>query len=179
MRFHQCHALDVILGQAFLFGESLEEVAPPEGLLCRLALGNVDGKVVRQRGWIDLIPDQRKVEQGSGDELVLDHSTLAEVQAARTHPGDGFRALHGNFLVALLVVVTEFVLVSGNGVLGSEQDVLPDVCGGVFQIDHDGRRSGIQQFHRQLSIVGRAGHLIALIGAPVGHLDAPVGGGRF
>ncbi len=134
---------------------------------------------MRQPCGIDLVPDQGQIEQGSGHDLVLDHSTLAEVQAARAHPGDGFRALHGDFLLPLLVVVAEFVFVGGDGVLDRQQDVLPDVCRGIFQIDHDGGRSGVQQLHGKLAIVGGAGHLVALIGAPVGHFDAPVGSGRL
>jgi hypothetical protein len=77
-----------------MFGENLEEFAPPQGLLGRLALGDVHGKVVRQPRRVELVPDQGQIEQGSGHDLILDNPTLAEVQPARAYPGDGFRALH-------------------------------------------------------------------------------------
>ena len=72
VRLHQRHAFDVVLRQALLFGENLEEIAPPEGFLGRLALGDVHGEIVRQPRGIDLIPDQSQIEQGSGHDFVLD-----------------------------------------------------------------------------------------------------------
>ena len=96
------------------------------------------------------------------------------MEPAGAHPGHGFRPLHCDFLVSLLVLVAEFVLVSGNRVSDRQEDVLPDVGSGIFQIDHDGGRSGVQQFYRQRSVIGRPGHLIALIRAPVRYFDPPI-----
>src|SRR5579862_7770578 len=47
MRLYQRHALYVVRGQPFVFGQSLEQVAPPERFLTRLALGNVNREIVR------------------------------------------------------------------------------------------------------------------------------------
>ena len=53
--------------------------------------------------------------------------------------------------------------------------MFPEICRGVLQVDHHGRRSRVQQLHRQLTVIGGTGHLVSLVGTPVGHFDPPVG----
>ena len=58
-----------------------------------------------------------------------------------------------------------------------EHRVLPDVGDGIFQVEHHARRAGVQHLHHELAVIGRACHLIALVLAPGGKLDAPVRAG--
>jgi len=141
VRFHQRHALDVILGQAFGIREGLEEIAPPQRLFGGFTLRDVDGKIVRQPSRIDLVPDQSQIEERGRYDLVLDDPALADVQTAGAHPGHGFRALHCDFFISLFVVVAEFVLVGGDRILHRQHDVIPEVRGGILQVDHHRGRS--------------------------------------
>ncbi len=51
----------------------------------------------------------------------------------------------------------------------------PGIGHGIFEIEHDARRAGIEHFHDELGVVGRTRHLIALVGAPIGECDSPGG----
>jgi hypothetical protein len=97
------------------------------------------------------------------------------MKAAHAGPQHGRRRLDGHGdVAALLVDVGEFAVVRADRVVDAQQGAIERVRHRVFEIDHDGGRPGVEQLHDELVVVGRAGHLVALIGAPCGHLDAPV-----
>ena len=51
--------------------------------------------------------------------------------------------------------------------------VLPGVGDGVLQIEHHPGSAGIQHFHDKIGVIGGPGHLVPLIRAPGGKLNAP------
>jgi hypothetical protein len=51
--------------------------------------------------------------------------------------------------------------------------MLPLVNRGIFQVEHDSGRAGVQHLDHEVGIIGGAGHLIALVLAPLRQLYAP------
>src|SRR5581483_1023227 len=79
--------------------------------------------------------------------------------------------------IALFVEVAQLAAQSGVNVLDPELEVVPEVCDGVFEIEHDAGGSGVEHLHHQFGIVGRAGHLVSLILAPLEDSYIPFTGG--
>ena len=91
----------------------------------------------------------------------------------------GLAGINFHDAIALFVVVAQAAGERFQNILDSREDVLPAIGGGVLEIEHYAGSAGIQHLHDEFGIVGGAGHLIALIGAPFGKRDAPFGGGGF
>ena len=64
-------------------------------------------------------------------------------------------------------------------VVDAKLKMVPDVRHRVFEVQHHSGRAGIQHFYHQLGVVCRAGHLVALVLAPLRQRDAPFAGRRF
>lgn len=102
-----------------------------------------------------------------------------QVQAARAGENYSLAGINFHGAIALFVVVAQAAGECFQNILNSREDVLPAIGGGVLEIEHDARGAGIQHLHDEFGVVRRAGHLIALIGAPLGERDAPFRGGGF
>src|SRR5581483_3394841 len=63
-------------------------------------------------------------------------------------------------------------------ILRAELLVLPFIDHRVFEVQHYARGAGVQHFHHKFRFVGGAGHLIALVEAPVRQFDSPVAAGH-
>ena len=119
------------------------------------------------------IENSRHVEQRGGNQFVRDQAGLVQMQAAR--PSENHRAagLDRDRLLALLVVIAKFAAQAGQNVGHSELMMRPLVGAGIFEIEHDAGSTRVQHLDAQLGVVGRAGHLVALVAAPVGQRDPP------
>ena len=133
-----------------------------------------------ESGRIHLKSDHANVEQGGRDQLVLEHAGLGDVQTARTGEDDGraLGVLDGNLRLLFLVEVAQLSAQCGEDILDAERQVGPEVGVRILQVEHDSGRAGVQHLHHQFGIVGGASHLVALVGAPGGQLDAPIAGAR-
>src|SRR6185437_7855779 len=98
-----------------------------------------------------------------------------------TRPGENHSLawLNRDFAVSFFVEVRELAAQGGMDVANPEFEMLPEIRHRVFEVEHHSRRSGVQHLHHQLGIVGRAGHLVALVLAPLGHDDRPIRRGRL
>ena len=168
MRFHQGHALDVILGPAACLGHGPEDVSPPQPLLGGLRLGDVDRERMLEPGRVDLEGDQRQVEERGGEQLVLDHPRLVQVESAGPDGDHGPALGDGDLAVPLLVGVLEAAAKRQDDVAGAVEDIGPGVGHGVLQVEHHPGRARVEHFDHQLPVVGRPGHLVALVLAPAG-----------
>ena len=90
-----------------------------------------------------------------------------------------FALADADLAVALAVLVSERAFESLDDVAHARQDVVPGVGHRVLQVEHHSRGPRVQHLHDQLSVVGRSGHLVALVLAPPGQGDLPAGRGRF
>src|SRR5579862_2130987 len=100
-----------------------------------------------------------------------------DVQAARAGENYGFTLFNGDVGVALFVEIGELAAQSLLNIVDASLDVLPAIGGGIFEVKHHPGRAGIEHFYDEVGVVGRAGHLIALVGAPSRQLDFPRAGG--
>ena len=92
-------------------------------------------------------------------------------------------SLDGDGAVALLVVVGEGAFEGLEDVGGAFDHVALAADHGVFEVEHDAGCAGVEHLDDELGVVGGAGHLVALVLAPVREVDAPaavggVGGGQ-
>ena len=76
--------------------------------------------------------------------------------------------------LALRVAVGEFAAQRREDVGHALQQVRPGVGVRVLEVEHHPGRAGVEHLDHQLGVVGGPGHLVALVGAPGGQLDAPV-----
>ena len=173
MGFDERHALDGVCGQAFCAGDHLKQVAPPEGFVAGLGFGDVEAERVRERRDLDLIGDHGDVEQRGGEQLAGKDAGLMEMQAAGAREDDGFAGLDGDAAVALAIEIAEASGESLQDVVNAAGEMLPSVGVGVLEIEHHAGRAGVQHLDDEVGVVGGAGHLIALVGAPFGQLDSP------
>ena len=128
-----------------------------------------------QRVELDLVGEQRHVEQRArhGLGLVAEHSALVQVQAAHAQPDHGLAGLDADRAFALFVFVGQCAAQCGENVAHAQALVPPLVHRGVFQVEHDARRAGVEHLHHQLGFIGGTGHLVALVLAPLRNRNLP------
>ena len=124
---------------------------------------------------LQLEGDECDVEQGRGHLFAIEHASLAQVQAARAERDDRVAGINGDGAVALAVEIAEFAAQRRKDVGDALREVWPGIGDGIFQIEHDAWSARVQHLHDEFGVIGRAGHLIALILAPFRQLDAPGG----
>jgi len=96
------------------FGHPLEGVAPPQRLVGRFGLGDVDAQRVAQPLRLDLKRDEREVEQRSrGDLAAGQHAGLGEMEPAHPVPDHGRAGLDPDRAPALTVLVGQRPLERG------------------------------------------------------------------
>ena len=105
MRFHQRHALDVVVCQAARSRHGLKQIAPPQGFFGGLGFRNVDAERMLQFRGIDAVENPGHIEQGSRNQFSGDQARLAQVQSTRAGKDHRLAGLNGHRLVALLVVI--------------------------------------------------------------------------
>ena len=101
------------------------------------------------------------------------------MQTAGPSEDHRFALVDRHLFVAFLVEVAQLTPQRCMNVADAELEVIPEVGGRIFQVEHDTRRTRVQHFHHQLRIVRGSGHLVALILAPVRQRNVPVAGRRF
>ena len=96
-----------------------------------------------------------------------------DVQTARPNPDDTWARFDTGDLVALLIEIRQRSPQRLQNVFDSQPLMFPFIHRGVFQVEHDPRRTRVQHLYNQLRVVRRTGHLIPLILTPCGQLDFP------
>src|SRR5262250_3373075 len=124
-------------------------------------------------GRIKLISGQRHIEQRCRCDLLTGNSVLMNVQSPRPNPKDTLAGPNANQLVALLIEVRQCAAQCGENVFDRKTLVIPLVHRRVFQVEHHARRARIEHLYNQFRVVGRPGHLVTLVLAPLGQLDSP------
>ncbi len=178
MGLDQRHAADGVAGPATRLGHRLEGVAPPHRLLRRLRLGDVDAQRVPHALGLDLVDDEREVEQRGRGEPAGGHAGLGEVEAAHPAPDDGRAGRDAHPAPALRVLVGQAAVERRDDVGDAPHELGPAVRHRVLEVEHDPGGPGVEHLDHQLGVVGRAGHLVALVAAPGRQLDAPRVAGR-
>ncbi len=179
VRLDQRHAADGRARPAARLGDGLEHVAPPGALLGALGLGDVDRERVPQLRRVQRVREQGEVEErGARDRAVGGDPGLREVQPADAVPDGDAARLDADAAAALAVLVRERAGERGVDVRDAAHQVRPGVRHRVLEVEHHARGARVEHLHHQLGVVGGPGHLVALVGAPRGHVDAPVRGGR-
>ena len=126
-----------------------------------------------QRRKIKLISNHGHVKKRCGDELIVQDSGLMQVQAARPRENRHGAGVDAHGFVALAVLVSQCAAEGGQYVVDAARGVGPEIRGGVFEVQHHAGSPGIQHFYHEVRVIRWTGHLIALVGAPTGQLDAP------
>ena len=127
-----------------------------------------------ERRRVGLVGDQGDVEERRWKQLPVENARLVQMQPARAGEDDGLALFDGDGAVALAIEIGQRSAQRRENVLTATHDVGPGVGGGVFQVQHHAGRSRVQHLDHQLGVVSRAGHLVALVTAPLGQLNAPV-----
>ena len=120
-----------------------------------------------QRGGLDPVPHAGNVEQRGRHGLVAEDPALAEMQPARPHPDHRLARLDADCAIALLIEVAELPAQRFHDVVDALVEMLPLIRHRILEVEHHARRAGIEHLHDQVGVVGRAGHLVPLIPAPV------------
>ena len=173
MRFDQRHALDGIRGQTFESRNHLEQIAPPKCLVRGFGFRNVNAQRMLQRAEVHLISHHCDIEQRSRKQFSGQNSRLVQVQSAGPREDNGGTRIDADGFVALTVEVREPARERLKNVFDAARVVFPGVGSGVFQIEHDAGRAGIQHLHNKIGVVCRSRHLVPLIRAPRRKLNAP------
>src|SRR5438105_6655910 len=99
--------------------------------------------------------------------------TLRKMQSARSSEDHSLALTNADLLVPLLVKVSQLAAQCRMNVLDAKLEMVPGVRHRIFEVEHYSWRARVDHFHHQLGVVGWAGHLIALIRAPLGKRDRP------
>src|ERR1700735_5643411 len=99
------------------------------------------------------------------------------MQSSRTDRNHYIRGIDPNGALTLAVVVCQFTAKRGEAVGNTEGSVRPGIRRRVFEVEHHARRSRVQHLDHEFGVVGGAGHLVALIPAPIRQFDTPRFGG--
>ena len=173
MRFDQRHALDGVRWQALEARNHLEKIAPPERLIGGFRFRDVYAERVLQSAEVRLISHHRDIKERSRKQFPGQNTSLMNVQAARPRENNRSTGVDAHRFVALVIEVREPAGERFQNIFNPLRIVLPGVGSGVFQVEHDAGSAGIQHFHDKVGVICRAGHLVPLIRAPGGKLNAP------
>ena len=146
-------------------------------LFGRFRLRDVDRQRVAKPRRVDVLHQEGQVEQRRRRRLVGDDPALEEVEPSNPDPDDGGAGLDGDPAPALGVLVGEGPVQRLDRVLVAAEEGRPLVGHRVLEVDHHPRRARVEHLHDQLAVVGRAGHLVPLVPAPVRQRDPPLAGG--
>src|SRR6266403_2439880 len=97
-----------------------------------------------------------------------------EMQSARANPDHSFARLDSYHTVPLRVAVGQRATQCLQNIFDTQALMLPLIHRGILEVEHHARSAGIQHLHYELRIIGRPSHLVALIFAPRGQLNAPL-----
>src|SRR5258708_39859423 len=97
-----------------------------------------------------------------------------DMQASRANPNHSMARFNAQITVALSIVVSQRATKRLQNIFDSQALMFPLIHRGILEIEHHAGGAGIEHFYDEFGVIGRPGHLIALIGAPRGHFDTPV-----
>ena len=95
------------------------------------------------------------------------------MQAARPRENHRRARIDADGLVALAVEIGQRPASASRMFSMPRRLCSQELAVGVFEIEHHAGSAGIQHLHHEFGVIGRTGHLVALIRAPRRQLDAP------
>src|SRR5271170_1020157 len=110
MGLDERHALDVILRLSLELGERLQHVAPPERFLGRLRFRNVHRKRMFQAREVELVDEQREIEERGRGQLAAEKAGLIEVQSADACESHRLGSADTDGSAALLILERELAV---------------------------------------------------------------------
>ena len=119
------------------------------------------------------------IKRGGHDVVVAEDAGLGNMQSASAQQDRRLGGFNADHLIAFLIEVGQLAAQRRQNILNAEFQMVPEVRHRVFQVEHHAGRAGVEHLDHQLGVVGRAGHLVALVLHVIRQLDAPVRLGGF